>query len=312
MRVKCLRARSNLFGDPSLGLAFIEKNAKSVVQSHGFTELSKDRLLVLLQSSDLRIREIDLFLGVVKWCKAQIRRNGDLQFLALMRELVPFIRFPLFTVQDLSIHVNPLQILSQQEMLELYTYIACKDSKAKQLPKVSFPTEPRANTGFAFTWQRLGAAGRLDNNQLTLVSTGGSYCCALANQVIVQSSGQHYWEIRIDNIGSRTDWQIGFGVGTEALPLDQYLSHSASGWAYFNQGIRAHQSGAANDHFGQAFSTGDVIGVLFDSDKGQLFFFRNRVNLGLCFSNIFQNVYPAAHVNQNASVTIIPDAVMPS
>jgi len=305
-----------MMNDPTFGLSFIEENAKAVITSDGFTDLSTNRLIVLLQSSDLKIKETDLWQSVVKWAKAEARRNKSDDLKSALDGVIEHMRFPLFNVGELSTFVTPLNVLSSEQMLELYTYIACKESKdsekKKKLPKVSFPTEPRAATSYAFKWARCGAQGRLTNNNTTLVSNGGGYCCCIADgDGMAPNTGQYYWECKVDNIGTTSDWQMAFGVANQGLQLDQYMSASAAGWAYFNQACRCHQSGSSTDAYGQRYNTGDSIGVLFDSDKGELSFYRNRQSLGLCYSNIREKVWPSGHVNSGASLSLNLDASMP-
>jgi len=54
-----------------------------------------------------------------------------------------------------------------------------------------------------------------------------------------------------------------------------------------------------------------VIGCLFDSDAGTISCFRNRAPIGLMYQNIRETVFPAVHVNVNAALTMLPDAVQP-
>jgi hypothetical protein len=305
-----------MMNDPTFGLTFIEENAKAVITSDSFVELSKERLIVLLQSSDLKIKETDLWQSVVRWGRTECKRKKADDLKSALDTVIPHMRFPLFNVMELSTFVTPLNVLSSEQMLELYTYIACKESKDSEkknkLPKVSFPTEPRAATAYVFKWARCGAQGRLTNNNSSLVSNGGGYCCSIADgDGMAPNTGQYYWECKVDNLGTTSDWQMAFGVATQALQLDQYMSASAAGWAYFNQACRCHQSGSSTDAYGQRYNTGDIIGVLFDSDKGELSFWRNRQALGICYSNIREKVWAAGHVNSGASHSINPDACMP-
>jgi len=131
-----------MMNDPTFGLSFIEENAKAVITSDGFTDLSKSRLIVLLHSSDLKIKELDLWQSVVRWAKAECKRNKNDDLKSALNGVIEHIRFPLFNVGELSTYVIPLNVLSSEQMLELYTYIACKESKdsekKKNYPKFRF------------------------------------------------------------------------------------------------------------------------------------------------------------------------------
>src|SRR5688572_4925385 len=63
---------AQLVGDAEFGLRFIEDNAKAVFESKGFQDLSLERVSTLVQNSDLRIKEVDLWNGVLRWGRAQL------------------------------------------------------------------------------------------------------------------------------------------------------------------------------------------------------------------------------------------------
>jgi len=290
-------------------LSFIDQHAKSISLTHGFTELSKDRLCVILSSSKLCIKEVDLFLAVVRWGRAECKRNNkpldsNEHLKAVLSDVLPLIRFPLFSVSEFSLNVQPLNLLSSEHLLQLYTYIAIKDNKDAVLPKVPFICEPRASICFAFTWVRCGDSGRIESRGMKVISTRHGYCYAIANKPIQPYSGRYYWECRIDNLGTNADWQCGFGVCLGSA------DNSLIGWYYFNHGIRSHSN--KTDRYGQPMATGDIIGVLFESDSGKLSFYRNKKSLGFCFDGINQQIYPVCQINYPCSVSIVSDAYIPS
>jgi len=188
--------------------------------------------------------------------------------------VIRFIRFPLFSVQEFATNVQSANILSSEQMLGLFTYIASKESKSKNLPKVDFPTEKRGNakSAFVFKWARCGSYGSLSNDNTKLTSSSGSYCVAIADKGIEPNSGQYYWEIRCDSVSS--SWYTGIGVCTQSVNVNDYMTTSSYGWAYMNHGVRAHASGSDSDKYGGSYTTNDVIGVGFDSDKGTLTMFK--------------------------------------
>jgi len=279
-------------------------------------ELSPDRLIVLLRSDDLRVKEVDLWNAVVRWAKAQIRtfKTKDKDLKTVLAPIVPFIRFPLFTVQEFATYVQGAGVLSQEQLLALYTYIAQRESKVpkKHLPKVPFSSEPRAATSFQFSWARCGTYGNIDETKMRFNSNGSGYCCVLGNTPIKPKSGQYYWEVKVLSGGTNADYSMAVGVATQALAMDNYLSSTAAGWAYFCHGVRAHAGADNNNRYGQRFGTGDTIGVLFDSDAGTISCYRNRVPIGVMYDNIFELIYPAAMCNGNASMQLLEDVTMPA
>jgi len=232
----------------------------------------------------------------------------------VLKDIIPLIRFPLFSVNELSVYVTPLNILSQGELLQLYTYIACKDSgKFAELPQLMWSCERRKSPSLSFVWSRCGTYGLISSSGQKLQSTGGggSYCCALGSEVIAPKTGMHYFEIRIE-MPSVAAWQVAVGVAQETIPLDQYLGASGNSWCYYNNSLRMHVSGLTNERYGQPYGNGDVIGVLLDSDKGELFFYHNGAPMGLCFGDISEKVWPAVQVSAGAAITNQPNASLPA
>jgi hypothetical protein len=68
---------------------------------------------------------------------------------------------------------------------------------------------------------------------------------------------------------------------------------NAQSWAFRTSYKYSNSHG--NGHYGDTFGRGDVIGVLLDMDLGNVTFFKNGKNLGLCFTGLPRNekLYPA-------------------
>merc|ERR1739848_948271 len=89
------------------GLDYIRDNLKKLIKADRFFELRPARLLHLIQSEELKINEVSLFKGILRWAKAQIENNDedddvdDIRLLQpYMKPLMPHIRFPLFSTFD--------------------------------------------------------------------------------------------------------------------------------------------------------------------------------------------------------------------
>ncbi len=312
-------------GDSEFGLKFIEENAKAVVESKGFCDLSLDRIGTILKSSELRIKEVDLWSGVVRWGKTQIRTGrskGETDLAKVLAPLVPEIRFPLMTVTEFASTVQSMSSnpLTQEQCLLLYTYIAQREAKVpkKNLPKVPYSSEPRGQTAFVFTFERCGRHGYLSGDKLMLTSNSGGYCCALGSEPMRPKTGSYYWEFKITNSGTGGEYSLAVGVAPEHLMLDNYITATAGvSWVWYNQGSRCHASTDNNDRFGDAYRTGDVIGLSYDSDAGTLSAWKNKQSLGIMFQNVRANsnntsIRPAVMVYSANSISIVPDAQAPS
>lgn len=295
-------------GDSSFGLYFILNRAKVVFQSEGFTLLRRCRLVDILVRDDLKLQESFIFLAVLRWARATCKREGkDPYDPPSLREVVgpvlKLVRFPLFSLEELGSLTRDCGLLSDAEVLELYTYIAQKEAQEKPLPEVSFNTTPRASAELVFKWERCGTNGAIENKGRTISGHSRGYCCSLGNQPMRPNTGKYFWEIKVDAM-TLGDWQCAFGVATQQLVMDAYLSSSAMGWAYFNQGCRCHASGSSADKYGEVFGTDTVIGMLLDTDEGTLGFFHNSKYLGVAFKGIRVAVWPAGHVTRGVKFTI--------
>jgi hypothetical protein len=95
------------------------------------------------------------------------------------------------------------------------------------------------------------------------INRTSGYCCAIGEKGMKPNTGTYYWEIKVDAMASSSDWQMGIGVATSSLNLEGHLGASMPGWAYCNQGCRAHSSSSSTDRFGETYTRDDVIGKLF-------------------------------------------------
>ena len=88
---------------------FMEINADKVIHTLEFNTLPLRMMLALVKSSNLEVREIDLFLAVVKWLEHQennIPADDKKQVLQL-------IRYPLIVLDDLLKKVRPSKLADQ-------------------------------------------------------------------------------------------------------------------------------------------------------------------------------------------------------
>jgi hypothetical protein len=108
-------------------LEVIEKFAKTAFESKNFLKLSAGTLKTLLERDGLAVPEDIVFESVVKWVSAH---GGSGKELAKgMAPFVDLIRFPLMTSKDFASKVVPTGALSSAQTLELFTFIAQKESK---------------------------------------------------------------------------------------------------------------------------------------------------------------------------------------
>jgi hypothetical protein len=104
------------------------------------------------------------------------------------------------------------------------------------------------------------------------------------------SSGQWYWEITC--IANSAGDNFMFGIATADMSLTDYPGQDANGWGYYgNNGNKFHNGSSSS--YGDAYTNGDVIGVVLDMDAGTLSFYKNGASQGQAFSSISGTVFPA-------------------
>ena len=95
-------------------------------------------------------------------------------------------------------------------------------------------------------------------------------------------SGKWYWEVTIGALGSYSPC---IGVATSSATLNNFLGSDAYGWSYYGWG-----SSLINNNvrpaYGTTFTTGDIIGVAFDTYSGILSFYKNGASLGVAYTGL--------------------------
>jgi len=86
-------------------LSFMFDHADSITRDISFTHLSSEIVHIFCKSSDLRIKELVLFVAVFRWYKHQ-----DIIPVTVAKEIFQEIRYPLISESDLVNIVRPLKI----------------------------------------------------------------------------------------------------------------------------------------------------------------------------------------------------------
>ena len=92
-----------------------------------------------------------------------------------------------------------------------------------------------------------------------------------ARSTIGMSSGKWYCEIQLV-----TGTFCHCGIIKDATGPDQFVGQDATSWGYSQDGGKYNNS-VRTTPYGDTFTTGDLIGVAFDADGGNLYFYKNGV-----------------------------------
>ncbi|CAG9535388.1 unnamed protein product [Cercopithifilaria johnstoni] len=140
-----LLTQARLFDEPQLAalcLDIIDRNTIEALNAEGFTEIDLDTLCVVLKRNTLRVREVPLFLAVLRWSVEECRRrtltvNAENQRTVLGRAL-HMIRFPLMTIDEFAQHAAQTGILTDRELVSLFLYFTVNPK-----PQIEFLDVPR-------------------------------------------------------------------------------------------------------------------------------------------------------------------------
>ncbi|KAI4466852.1 Galactose-binding-like [Holotrichia oblita] len=88
---------------------FLDKHASEILQHESFLQLSQSSLVELLQRDSFFAPEVEIFKGVIAWCKIN-KDDDDL--------VINCIRLPLITVTDLLSVVRPAGLIKSDTLLD--------------------------------------------------------------------------------------------------------------------------------------------------------------------------------------------------
>lgn len=227
-----------------------------------------------------------------------------------MEDIIPFIRFPVMNAEDIGKKVSPMGLLSNAQVLDLFTYMAkvsagLKPKLGKSLKfgnKVRKGREPP--TWFRWDKKLKHSSIQLSDDRLTVKSTATTYQPIFGDTVL--EKGISEWEIQIDTMYSNT-YSLNIGVvpakstGWSSSQMIGYSGH-VEGWAYAcGHGQKYHQTQTS---YGKVCSGGDVVKVRMNCDKKELEFFLNDKSLGIAYTGITLPVRPAMSLYGTNSVTL--------
>eukprot|EP00112_Aurelia_sp_Birch-Aquarium-sp1_P026425 Seg937.2 transcript_id=Seg937.2/GoldUCD/mRNA.D3Y31 product="BTB/POZ domain-containing protein 2" protein_id=Seg937.2/GoldUCD/D3Y31 len=138
-------------------LEVIRVKIRELIRTEEFLKLDLQSLKSILAYDILDIEEVDLFLGVDKWCIHKLEQQGKKVTPTGKRKLignvVNMIRFPTLSVKDLTNSCLPSGLITQGQFVDLVSFLmseeAGKDEKIK-IGKMPFARSNRMKTNSSF------------------------------------------------------------------------------------------------------------------------------------------------------------------
>jgi len=131
-------------------LTLAARSAGSFVTGDGWLTLPKTVLAEFVPRDDLGCTEEQLFEALVNWGKAECKREGKeatpANMKAVLSDLLPHIRFPLFNMLELSTKIIPTGLLDEMDLVALFTHKGSEGASGLPLPFKSVPRIPTAGS----------------------------------------------------------------------------------------------------------------------------------------------------------------------
>jgi len=127
--------------------------------------------------------------------------------------------------------------------------------------------------------------GNLSNGNLTIAGTTGAAGQQTVQANIAMSSGKWYAEAIITTLGAES--AAGVAKATEDTGL--FVGRNAGSYGYYYTGSKYNNNTSST--YGSSYTSGDVIGVAFDADLGELVFYKNGASQGTAFTGLTSGPY---------------------
>jgi len=276
-------------------------------------------LLALVRRDTLNAKEVELFEIVLAWAKEECKRKeleGTPENLRqVLQHILPHIRFPVMTTEDVAISVTPSGVLTPEQTLGLFTYLGQKDlfgfGGDSKLPDVlKFPSTKRKGrlppAWFKFEDSMKYTVLMLTADGTVLTSNTTSYYQPAFGNIELKE-GIHEWEFVLQQL-YQNSYSCCIGVVptsfTEFTTRAQMIGYPGhiQGWSFAaGYGQKFHNT---QEYYGKTCVEGDVVKVRLDLDKRTIEFFINGTSQGVAYSDVTGPVRPAISLYGNTTAVL--------
>jgi len=300
-----------------LALEYIDIYAREVFKQPDFRALPLETLLQLVKRNTLNIPEVEVFEGCIEWGRAELKRTSVTDSPETLRkvlaEVMPHIRFPVMTTQDVAVKVNPTKLLEPPQVLELFTYLGMTNSgKSDAKPGktiVQFSNKKRKGrlppAWFRWDTNRRHNGLIVSGDGKTVTSTTTSYYQPIFGDAELKE-GVWEWEVLMQQMYNNT-YSVNIGVTPTSFTnygVAQMIGYSGHipGWAFAcGHGQKYNQR---MENYSRKVNQGETVRVRLDLDAKTLEFFINGQSQGIAYRDVVGPVRPAMSLYGNNIVVL--------
>jgi hypothetical protein len=112
---------------------------------------------------------------------------------------------------------------------------------------------------------------------------------------MAQNTLKFYWEV-VNQGGNNSP-----GIVNSSALMSTFVGGDINGWSYFIDGTLYNNNASAS--YGATYTTGDIIGIAFDTTTGTLTFYKNGVSQGTAKTGLTGTWFPALSTSAVVTVT---------
>jgi hypothetical protein len=101
---------------------------------------------------------------------------------------------------------------------------------------------------------------------------------------IAMPDGKWYAEVIFSAINGSASARVGIAATSNIFTGNVYPGLTSTSYSYGNDGPKYNNNGTAS--YGASWTTGDILGIAFDSSTGTLTFYKNNVSQGVAYASI--------------------------
>lgn len=192
------------------------------------------------------------------------------------RRVLQGVRFECIPTDVLQSHIEPLELVPMQHLLQAYRTQASRFSRVALLSSL-----------WDTTCRGTGVKIEQDTCEFRCSKHQGS------RTRFPFMSGVHTWDIRIQQYCDL----VWVGVVDESVNMEEWLGKQSGGWMFGSNGSLCHNTqqdnGPYTQKYGVPFREHHVVSVKLDMNKREMGFAVNGEDFGLAFVNLPEKVFPA-------------------